>query len=978
MGDRLRPTFGQSLYIDIPIILPGTFCYYITYTPLPPFSAESNTEKPKPTRTKDYYITVKPTLSINGGDLALDSISLFSVLSKFLGPVDGWNDYMKYIAAKGYNMVHFTPLMERGVSNSPFSLFNQHNFDPIAFPNGEKDIQKIVQKMEKEHKILSLTDVVWNHTAQNSEWLQRHPEAGFNRLTAPWLESAYQLDTALIEFNSKLGELGYPVDLKTKDDLLELMEGVKIHVIAQVKLWEFYVIDKDADAKGVFEAWFAGKGKQLAKQLEAEGYKNDSSLYDKSKLVRNAGLAGADRLGERFRKHVDPVAGAAYLELELGEAPKDKEDARVADARKCYKQLVDELNLPFYKEYDADISEALEQIFNRIEYTRIADHGPKQGPFTEEAPFAETYFTRLPVNEITKKHDPKSLALANNGWLWDNISDFASSKHKSYLRREVISWGDCVKLRYGDKPEDSPFLWEFMAEYTRLMAKNFHGFRIDNCHSTPLHVGEYMLDEARRVRKNLFTVAELFTGNEKKDQMFLERLGLNSLIREAMAAWGPQELSRLVHRHGGKPIGSLEQEFVTRHGDINAATPREEVRQVTSSPIHALFMDCTHDNEVPTQKRTPQDTLPNGALSAMCDCGIGSVMGYDEIYPKLVDLVHESRNYSAPPSVLEDDTSGIAKVKQIMNGIHTKMGKDGYTEMHVHHEGEYITVHRVHPQTHHGYFLVAHTAFGPGEDRGEFNPVSIPKTKAKSIGTWTLKVDGSPEMIKEVAEDPTTLRGLPAKLVTAEPSKIEEKADETVITIPDVFPPGSIALFETWVEGFHGKDIDDFLTDGVEDAMSALSLAELNMLLYRCEAEERDSSGGKDGVYDIPGHGKLVYAGLQGWWSVLKNIIRNNDLAHPLCQHLRDGQWPLDFTVGRLERMVEKYPGMEKPAKWLRERFEKIKTVPSTLLPRYFALVLQTAYTGAVERALSLFGPEIRDGTPFLKMLSLVNVQVTG
>jgi glycogen debranching enzyme len=915
---------------------------------------------------------VAPTLAINGEPLQPSSLSVCSVLSKFLGPVDKWDAYMKYISEKGYNMVHFTPLMERGASNSPFSLFNQCNFDPIAFPGGEKDVRKMVAKMEKEHGILSLTDVVWNHTAHNSEWLQHHPEAGYNRLTAPWLESAYQFDEALLDFSRNMGALGYPVELKTVEDLLKVMDGVKVHVIAQLKLWEFYILDVKANVDTVIAKWAAGETKAAVADLKSKGYTKEMTLKEKALFLAAHALKGTDRLGERFRKHIDPAAGAAYVELEFGAPPSD--DKAFLVAREGLKSVLDELNLPLYKEYDGDIAEAQEQLYNRIDYTRIAEHGPKMGPITPESPLIETCFTRLPLNEITKKHDPKSLALANNGWLWANTSDFASSKHKSYLRREVITWGDCVKLRYGDKPEDSPYVWEFMAKYTKLMAQVFHGFRIDNCHSTPIHVGEYMLDIARRERPDLYTVAELFTGDERKDKVFLERLGLSSLVREAMVAWGPGELSRLLHRHGGKPIGSFEQEFVTR--SIGGG---EMVRKVTGAPIHALFMDCTHDNEVPTQKRTPQDTLPNGALSTMCDCAIGSVVGFDEVYPHLIDLVHETRLYEVPPGSLESPTAGIASVKAIMNKIHSKMGKEGYTEMHVHHEGDYITMHRVHPKSHHGYFLIAHCAFTKGTERGNFNPVVIPRTKVKSLGTWSLEADGSPETIKKVRADPTTLRGLPSKLVKLEAPRIEETSDATIITVGEVFPPGSIALFETWVEGFEGSELDSFAVSGADDAFKNMDLKDLNFLLYRCDAEERDASEGKDGVYDVPGHGALVYAGLQGWWSVVNDIVNGNNLGHPLCDHLRNGTWALDWTVGRLEKLVGKgQKGLKEPTQWLRERFEKIKAIPSFLVPRYFALVLQTAYVAATERAISLFGGNVQQGTDFLKSLALVSVQMTG
>jgi glycogen debranching enzyme len=52
--------------------------------------------------------------------------------------------------------------------------------------------------------------------------------------------------------------------------------------------------------------------------------------------------------------------------------------------------------------------------------------------------------------------------------------------------------------------------------------------------------------------------------------------------------------------------------------------------------------------------------------------------------------------------------------------------------------------------------------------------------------------------------------------------------------------------------------------------------------------------------------------------------------------------------------------------------------VPNFLLPRYFALVIQTAYNAAVDRSIELMGDNVRNGQQFLKSLALVSIQVTG
>ena len=995
---KLHLDFNRTLEIDIPIACAGAFSFYTTYTPLPDFSVH-DAETPKPTRTPTYYVDIEPKLCLAGSSIPLDALGIFSVVSKFMGkyPQD-WEKHLKGISARGYNMVHFTPLQQRGESNSPYSLFDQLAFDNEVFPGGEKDVSHMIKTMEEDHELLPLTDVVFNHTANNSKWLEEHPEAGYNVETAPWLESALCLDNALLEYSDKLESLGMPTEFMNAGDLDIVVAGIKEHVFDKICLWEYFVCNVKSDTEAIIEAWKKGVTK-----VPDGGFENSIgggldalkswSLYQKATFLKDKAMLKGLRIDGRFSRKVDPAIGSAMLTALYG---RYEDGADIQAAVDAIKAVLNELNLPFYREYDADATAILDQVKGRLQYTRLDANGPRLGPVTKTNPLIETYFARLPLNETTKKHNPEALSLAVNGWIWaaDAMKDNAGPDWRPYLRRELIPWSDCVKLRYGKGPEDNPYLWERMTKYVQLMAKYFTAFRIDNCHSTPIHVAEYLLDEARKVQPNLAVFAELFTGDEMTDFVFVKRLGISALIREAMQAWSTQELSRVVHRNCGRPIGSFEINVPSRSGAktannlVNGNAPRtkEVVKHIRESPVHALFMDCTHDNEMPAQKRDARDTLPTAALVNMCACATGSVMGFDEIYPKLVEIVHEDRTYSSASSEGEVHTGagegGIAGIKKLMNQIHTMMGKDDYDETFLHHEGELITLHRVHPESRKGYFLIAHTAFpGCGNGNGGLSPVHLAGTKARPLGAWVLEVDQSGEAKKAALGDKEHLVGLPARVRSIKGATITTENNDTTITVAEFFPPGSIALFETWVPSAeHSQGLGKFIASGCDEAFGELDLIDLNFVLYRCDAEERDASSGQDGVYNIPGYGPLVYAGLQGWWSVVEPIVRRNDLGHPLCNHLRQGQWALDFLVGRMERMskCEGYSRLHKPAQWLKERFDAVRGIPSFLLPRYFALIVEIAYDAAFKRALELMSPTIQHSQDFVQSLAMVSIQQTG
>jgi len=74
-------------------------------------------------------------------------------------------------------------------------------------------------------------------------------------------------------------------------------------------------------------------------------------------------------------------------------------------------------------------------------------------------------------------------------------------------------------------------------------------------------------------------------------------LGITSLIREGLAAWDSHELGRLVFKYGGKPVGAF------------AASSNRQ--QLAGDVAHALFLDWTHDNPSPAEKRTIPDMLPS-------------------------------------------------------------------------------------------------------------------------------------------------------------------------------------------------------------------------------------------------------------------------------------------------------------------------------------------------------------------------------
>jgi glycogen debranching enzyme len=111
---------------------------------------------------------------------------MLSIIAKWQGPIEGWNAYYEEASRRGYNFIHYTPLQSRGSSGSPYSIYDQMTIDNALLKGGKDtagdggidQLRDVLTTAKEKFGLGSLTDVVLNHTANNSPWLEDHPESG--------------------------------------------------------------------------------------------------------------------------------------------------------------------------------------------------------------------------------------------------------------------------------------------------------------------------------------------------------------------------------------------------------------------------------------------------------------------------------------------------------------------------------------------------------------------------------------------------------------------------------------------------------------------------------------------------------------------------------------------------------------------------------------------------------------------------------
>lgn len=1054
-----RPNFNRYQYRELPIINPtngrktldcfdnhfelyplpvsGSFHFYYTTDGSAPRSPYNADGKISMNISGIGYLTVDPHFTTQKiGDFSenitekgwdLDGVVLHTCLPKNLGPFDQWDSRLMVVKEGKYNMVHFTPLQELGYSGSAYSLRDQLKVNPMFTPPGSSkaigwdDIQAYLLHLENDWSVLSMADLVFNHTSNDSPWLHEHPECAYNVVNSPHLVPAYLVDFIVwrltVEIiNGSLAGRGVSSRLHNASSEMPAMRSWLHEQLKRARLEEFFLADIN-EVRKEFIAWI------LSNSQSANRWSFISSSEQLS--LRIAGK----REGHRFGASVDFTLARKMFAGVTEHAMPFTEAAAIAAADRL-KVRLEELNNQKRAEIAEHIQVAVDNVMANAYYRFYDPHGLRLGTVTLDTPIMWSYFYQ-PVPGVTTLEQAEAVldgpnaarVMAFNGWVLDYnpLNNFAAVDSYVYLRRELVVWGDSVKLRYGEKPEDCPFLWERMAQYAELTARMFHAVRLDNCHSTPLPVAQYMLDRARAVRPNLYVVAELFTSSEYQDNLFINKLGLNSLIRESLQPHNAQTLGSHLYRYGvNRPAGAFFTHVVKQ--------------RLYPSVAHALLYDQTHDNPSVAEKHCVYDYLPLSALTAIACCASGSTRGYDEVVPHHINVVTEERPYAKWPDKVNAQV-GMVGVRSILNELHTWLSVQGFTETFVDQvTANIIAITRICPETRESVVLVAHTAFnqevvdqGRGEPRtlelgGHINRLLLeaqtvcqtnhPEAEFKRNAQYVNglenvrfpfleNVDASESKMFRVEHggdkqcDRLYLHNfLPGSVivVSVRLTSIQEQALCDVHAVLDrqftcrLHKPrtsinlgqGTKAYMPHLVHRMPSIDDQSNLRLIIDD----ISLVDLNRLLFRCEAEET-SEDPRGGSYDVPNFGKLCYCGFESISALLDEIRDKNDLGHPICNHLRGGDWLAHYLCNRLCTLPKNSEGalsvaLPRIGQIFKLIFEPITKLPRYLVPAYFDMLVNSTthllHTESVGRMASW----INDCSSLFQRLTVATNQFYG
>jgi glycogen debranching enzyme len=161
---------------------------------------------------------------------------------------------------------------------------------------------------------------------------------------------------------------------------IELILDAFHEYIQRFNFWQYYVLDVAKEKETIQSAFSSGKV-DAWNGPDVHG----KSIPELATILREyrggEALRGLSKYAKRYGVYVDGAVAAGFVLAARGSD---------ADLASTWGDTVNALNLPLYREWEEDVNIALENIKNRLKYSRLDDHGPKLGEITKKSVFSST------------------------------------------------------------------------------------------------------------------------------------------------------------------------------------------------------------------------------------------------------------------------------------------------------------------------------------------------------------------------------------------------------------------------------------------------------------------------------------------------------------------------------------------------------------------------------------------------------------
>lgn len=399
---------------------PGAYSYYFLV------GAEQ-----KPAGGASFVVEPDMRLS-NGESIDLDGLQIQTYLSKLLGGLEEWKKRLEVAKQSGYNMIHFTPVSElSGESNSAYCIRNHFKLIGEANLNGKftvENLSEIVDFMYNEWQVFSICDLVYNHMANDADFLKECPEATYNMVNSPYLIPAYVLDRVFSHATRDIAKGLYEsrgissdkADLSNIDSLRQILRWEQI---PKCKFSEFFMLDVPVVMDQI---------KQLANSPEAKSLTDKSlnELWQMLSIVQ-------DEAHRRMKSSIDFDVVRSIISLELRQSSLDNILSK-------FQSHLERLNDQVRSQTERYLDEAVENVLANFRYHFFAEDGPRWQQVTVAQPLVTEYFY-FPFEDTGKVESDELLAYdtiegakiqAHNGWVMtDNpLENFAAKGTMTYFR----------------------------------------------------------------------------------------------------------------------------------------------------------------------------------------------------------------------------------------------------------------------------------------------------------------------------------------------------------------------------------------------------------------------------------------------------------------------------------------------------------------------------------------------------------------